>query len=111
MLTNIPKVGDHVLLIARNENYRMKSELRLLPVEKIGSKYLTVSHYGRLKQFPFTGIKDNYELWDSVEAYDLHLQRDRHITKIKKAVSAYSFGDGLSDEDLEQICKLIEVKS
>ena len=31
--------------------------------------------------------------------------------KSKKAVSVYSFGDGLSDEDLEQIIKLIEVKS
>jgi hypothetical protein len=110
MLTSIPKVGDLVLLIDRNEGWRMKSELKLSPVEKVGSKYLTISHYGRLKQFPFTGIRDNYELWDSQEAYERHLQRDRNITRIKKAVSVYGFGDGLSDEDLEQIINLIEVK-
>lgn len=110
MLTSIPKVGDRVLLIDRNDNRRQRDEPKLLPVDKVGSKYLTITQHGRPKQFPFTGIRDNYELWDSQEAYDRHLQRDRHITKIKKAVSVYNFGDGLSDEDLEQICKLIEAK-
>jgi hypothetical protein len=109
MLTKSVSKGDRVLLVDRNDNRRQRVEPKLLPVEKVGLKYLTISQYGRPKQFPFTGIRDNYELWDSQEAYDRHLQRDRNITKIKKAVSAYSFGDGLSDEDFEQIIKLIEV--
>lgn len=91
MLKNIPKVGDRVLLIDRNDNRRQRDEPKLLPVDKVGSKYLTITQYGRPKQFPFTGIRDNYELWDSQEAYDRHLQRDRNITKIKKSCICLQF--------------------
>lgn len=110
MLTNIPKVGDRVLLIDRNDNRRQRDEPKLLPVDKVGSKYLTITQYGRPKQFPFTGIRDNYELWDSQEAYDRHLQRDRLISKIKKATQSWDFGKELAIEKLEAIAELIEVK-
>ena len=95
MLTVKPQVGDRVLLIDLNDNRRRRDEPKLLPVEKVGSKYLTISQYGRPKQFPFTGIRDNYELWDSQEAYDRHLQRDRLISKIKKSNSVLGFWQGI----------------
>lgn len=70
MLTTTPKVGDRVLLVDRNDNRRQRGEPKLLSVDKVGTKYLTISQHGRPNQFPFTGIRDNYELWDSQEAYD-----------------------------------------
>lgn len=107
MLTNIPKVGDRVLVVQKHG----KGDRRIdfFPIEKVGRQYLTISIYRPIK-FGFDGQNADYEMWESQEAYEASLQRNRNITKIKKTVSAYGFGDGLSDEDLEMICKLIEVK-
>ena len=110
MLTIKPQVGDRVLVVyTKDYSSRTSRPKELLPVEKVGTKYLWVN--GDKFEFNGKGGSGNtgYELFDSEEAYSRHLQRDRNISKIKKAVSAYSFGDGLSDEDLEQIIKLIEV--
>ena len=49
-------------------------------------------------------------MFESLEAYEKLLQRDRNITKIKREVELWSFGGGLSDETLEQILELIEGK-
>lgn len=111
MLTNIPKVGDRVVIDFNNTRTHPKHEE--VVIKKIGRKYLYVD--GTYKDYGFHlngkgATISGYELFDSVEAWEKSKQRDRNITKIKKAVSAYGFGDGLSDEDLEMICKLIEVK-
>ncbi len=108
MLTTTPQVGDHVYAVyTRDYSSRTARPKKLLPVDKVGTKYLWVN--GR--KFEFNGKGNTgYELFDSEEAYDRHLQRNRNITKMKNTVSAYGFGDGLSDEDLEQIIRLIEVK-
>lgn len=106
MLTNIPKVGDRIVIDYNSSRLHPKYEV--VKIEKVGNKYLYVDRY----RFHLNGKGESvsgYELFDSVEAWEKSKQRDRNISKIKKAVSAWGFGDGLSDEDLEQICKLIEV--
>ncbi len=111
MLTTTPKVGDHVYAVyTRDYSSRTARPKKLLPVDKVGTKYLWVD--GNKFEFNGRGGSGNtgYELFDSEEAYNRHLQRNRNITRIKKAVSAWGFGDGLSDEGVEQIIRLIEVK-
>lgn len=108
MLTKIPKVGDRVLVV-ETKTHRDTTP-QTVPVEKVGKKYLYVLG----EKFDLTGKHVHsfacYSLWDSQEAYDRHFQRRRNITRIKDIVSKWDFGNGLSDEDLEQIANLMEVK-
>ena len=106
MLTIIPNPGDEVVIAYKTE-YHPKIEC--VTIDKVGHKYIYV---GRCK-FHLNGKGENpsgYELFDSYDAWTKSKQRDLNISKIKRAVSAWSFGNGLSDEALEQIAELIEVK-
>ena len=109
MLTTTPKQGDRVLVVPKS--WRNDRESKLLPVEKVGRKWLYVELQGVKQQFSFEGRNEWFELWDSREAYDLIVQRGRRIAKIKIVVSASKFGDGLTDETLDQILGLIKVES
>lgn len=113
MLTNIPKLGDQVVIAYNNTRTHPKFETAT--IKKIGRKYLYVvaSHEWQEYAFYMDGkgaTVSGYELFDNQEAYEKSLQRDRNITKIKDEVERWSFGNGLSDETLEQILELIEVK-
>ena len=108
MLTTTPKQGDRVLVV-QNWSRNSNAVIGLEPIEKIGRKYITITMF-RPVQFTFDGANSDYELFDNQEAYDRHLQRDRDISKIKNIVSVWKFGDGLTDETLNQILELIEVK-
>lgn len=112
MLTIKPQVGDRVIAVyTRDFSSRTCRPVVSVTVEKVGKKYLWID--GDKFEFDGRGAGNTtgYELFDSEEAYSRHLQRDRNITKIRQAVSSYSFGYGLSDEALEQIVELIEVKN
>jgi hypothetical protein len=108
MLTKTPKQGDEVLIVCTRK-YRDETP-RLRQIEKVGRKYLFVCG----EKFDFTGkhVSDypSYSLWDSQEAYDRHIQRGKNKAKIFKLVSAHDFGNGLSDETLDQILQLINGK-
>ena len=107
MLTKTPKVGDEVLIVQKHGKGDRK--VGFYPIEKVGRQYLTTSIYRPIK-FGFDGQNADYEMFESLEAYEKLLQRDRNITKIKREVELWSFGGGLSDETLEQILELIEGK-
>lgn len=102
MLTTIPKLGD-LVFVTQTQNCHPSSVLGWKPIEKVGRQYLTVMS----KKFGFDGRNAAFELWDSQEAYERYLQRDRNIIKIKQAVNVWNFGNGLSDEALEQILDLL----
>ena len=108
MLTKTPKVGDEVFIICTRK-YRDDAPCTV-PIEKVGRKYLFVLG----EKFDFTGkhVSDfpSYSLWDNQEAYKRHIQRGETVAKIYKLVSAHDFGNGLSNETLEQILELIEGK-
>ena len=107
MLTKIPKQGDQVFMVCTRKYQDVAPQT--VPVEKVGRKYLYVLG----EQFDFTGKHVDdwfYSLWDSQEAYDRHIQRGKNKAKISKLVSSHDFGNGLSDETLEQILQLIEGK-
>lgn len=107
MLTITPKVGDRVLVVKKYGKGDRKIDF--FPIEKVGRQYLTITIYRPIK-FGFDGQNADYEMFESQEAYEASLQRDRNITKIKRTVEPWSFGHGLSDETLEQILELMEVK-
>jgi len=109
MLTKIPKQGDQVLVIQKYGTGDRR--LGFYPIEKVGRQYLTIMFYGRPVKFGFDGQNGYYELFETEEAYSKLLQREHNILQIKQAVSNYRFGNGLSDETLEQILQLIEGKS
>lgn len=106
MLTKTPKVGDKVFVVCTRK-YRDDAPRT---IEKVGRKYLFVLG----EKFDFTGKHVNdfpsYSLWDNQEAYKRHIQRGENKAKIYKLVSAHGFGNGLSNETLEQILELIEGK-
>jgi len=105
MLTTIPKLGD-LVFVTQTQNYHQSSVIGWKPIEKVGRQYLSVMS----KKFGFDGRNAAFELWDGQEAYERYLKRDRNIIKIKQAVNVWNFGNGLSDEVLEQILNLVEVK-
>ena len=109
MLTATPKQGGEVLIV-ETRTHRDTSP-RTVPIEKVGKKYLYVLG----EKFDFTGrhISDfpHYSLWDSQDVYDRVVQRRRNIKKIIGIVVANGFGNGLSDEILEQIIELIKVEN
>lgn len=107
MLTKTPKVGDEVLIVQKYGKGDRK--VGFYPIEKVGRQYLTINIYRPIK-FGFNGQNADYEMFESLEAYEKSLQRDRNITKIKREVELWSFGGGLSDETLEKILELIEGK-
>lgn len=107
MLIKTPKLGDEVLIVQKHG--KGDRRVGLYPIEKVGRQYLTVTIYRPVK-FGFDGQSAYYEMFESQEAYEKSLQRDRNITKIKREVELRSFGDGLSDETLEKILELIEGK-
>ena len=107
MLTNKPKEGDQVLIVQKYGKGDRK--VGFYPIEKIGRQYLTVTIYRPIK-FGFDGQNADYEMFESQEAYEKSLQRNRNIAKIKRDVEGWNFGRGLSDEDIEKILELIEGK-
>ena len=106
MLTKTPKVGDEVFIICTRNDAPCT-----VPIEKVGRKYLFVLG----EKFDFTGkhVSDfpSYSLWDNQEAYKRHIQRGENKAKIYKLVSAHDFGNGLSNETLEQILELLKVNN
>ena len=108
MLTKTPKQGDQVLIVQKYGTGDRR--IGFYPIEKVGRQYLTIMFYGRPVKFGFDGQNGDYELFETGEAFSKLLQRERNILQIKQAVSTYRFGNGLSDETLEQISQLIEGK-
>lgn len=108
MLTITPKKGDEVLIVETRTH--RDTFPKTVQVELVGKKYLHVLG----EKFDFEGRHVSnfpcYSLWDSQEAYDRTQLRRRNIVKIQKIVIECGFLSGLSDERLQEILDVLEVK-
>jgi hypothetical protein len=106
--------GDRVILEYTN---RSRSETFPATVKRLGHDKIFIDcpdcpaaekiqfrEYGAGVQF------SGWALWNTLDEYQEAKQRDRLISKIKKATQSWDFGKELAIEKLEAIAELMDVK-
>ena len=109
MLTNIPKVGDRVLII-ETRSHRPNPQTAV--IDKVTKKFI----YCCGKKFDLEGRHvDSFPCFALLDgdfsSYQEEEKRDRLISKIKIIANTHRFGEALSTESLEAIAQLMEVQN